>query len=316
MRRILPALLGISLILLFGFLLFNRSKNASAAQATHLVISEVQIAGTSSDNDFIEIYNPTGSDISLDGLRLAKRTSGTTSASIVAFASDESVPAHGYYLWCNTSINVSLNCDRNTSATVANNNSVAILNGPLATGTPVDAVTFGSPTDPFGEGASLTAPAASSSVERKANSSSDATSMGPGGADEFSGNGEDTDNNASDFVSRLASQPQNSESAIEPPVGPTPTVEPSVTPTLTPSPSPTPSVEPSPTTAPTSSPTPTLSPTPSVVPSVSPTLSPVPPTPTPKIIARGPIFTCTLNYKPWRFFNKTFFFPFIQCART
>lgn len=88
--------------------------------------------------------------MSLEGLRLAKRTSGTTSASIVSFASDETIPAHGYYLWCNTSLNVSLSCDRNTSATVANDNSIALLDGPLATGEVVDALSFGSPGTTFG----------------------------------------------------------------------------------------------------------------------------------------------------------------------
>ena len=40
--------------------------------------------------------------------------------------------------------------------------------------------------------------------------------MGIGGADEFEGNGYDSDNNASDFVQRTIPQPQNSSSPSEP----------------------------------------------------------------------------------------------------
>lgn len=306
MRRFLPALFFLLLSILIILQLRNSPvKNTFAAPATHIVISEIQIAGIASGNDFIELYNPTTSDINLEGLRLAKRTSGTTSASIVAFASDETITAHGYYLWCNTSLNVNLSCDRNTSATVSDNNSVALLNGPLATGTVVDAVSFGSLGSPFGEGVSLIAPTASSSVERKANSSSTPTSMEPGGTDELAGNAEDTGNNSSDFVSRVSSQPQNSQSVAEPVPTPTDSTTPTVSPTETPSVTTTPSI--------TENPTPTESITPSLSPNPTPSLSP---TPTPRIITRGPIFNCSINYRSWRFFNRQFFFPFIQCMRT
>ncbi|KKQ34510.1 MAG: Metal dependent amidohydrolase [Microgenomates group bacterium GW2011_GWA2_37_6] len=301
MRRLLPALLGISLVLFFGAIFLNRFKNASAAPATHLVISEIQIAGASASNDFIELYNPTSSDVSLGGLRLGKRSSsGTTSASIVAFAADETVPAHGYYLWCNTALNPSLTCDRSTSATVADNNSVALIDGALNGGAIVDAATFGTVANPLGEGTSLTGPTASTSVERKANSSSDSTSMGAGGIDEFAGNGEDTDDNASDFVSRATPQPQNSQSSIEPAeVSPTPSEAPTVTPT--PTLSPTPTEEPTPTPSPTIEPTatPTVEPTP--------TLIPTPTIPAPRLLFRGPNISCSLNYKVVRFFRSNIF---------
>ncbi len=308
MKRLLPAFLSFSAILITAIFLRTETKNVSAALVSHIVISEVQVAGALTGNDFIELYNPTSSDVSLEGLRLAKRSStGTTSASIVAFASDEVVPAHGYYLWCNTTLSVALSCDRNTSATVANNNSLALIDGALSGGAVVDAVTFGTVASPLGEGTSLTAPAASTSVERKANSSSDSTSMAPGGLDEFLGNGEDTNDNASDFVSRAISQPQNSLSAVEPAdVSPTPTPTSTLTPTPSEEPSPSPSPTPEPSATPTPSPTPTASPSP----------SPVPPTPTPLIIARGPNFTCSLTKKSVRIFNMIFSFPHLKCVKT
>lgn len=316
MKRVLPVLIGIALVF-FISLLFFHFKNVSAATATHVVISEVQVAGAAAGNDFIELYNPTSSDISLDGMRLTKRTvHSSTNASIVAFASDETIPAHGYYLWCNTTLNATLGCDRNTSAIVGDTNSIAVLNGPLATGAVVDAVTFGAVDTPFGEGTALTAPAASTSVERKANSLSTSASMAIGGSDEFAGNGEDTDNNATDFVGRITPQPQNSQSNVEPvAVTPTPTIEPTETPTPTPTPEPT--ATPTPTAEPTAAPTET--PTPTIEPTATPTETPTPtPTPTPgggQIIINTPHLVCTLSYRIVPFFNFHLSLPVVKCMK-
>ena len=345
MKKFLPAFLFLAV--LFGFAFFAHNQKVSAA-TSHLVISEVQIAGVGTGNgnqDFVEIYNPTSSSILLNGMRLGKKTSGTTSATIVAFASGKSVPAHGFFLWCNTSLSSVLSCDASGSGTIANDNSLAIINGSLASGTVVDAVSFGTPGTTFGEGTSLTAPASGTSVERKANSLSTPTSMGVGGVDEFVGNGEDTDNNASDFVSRSAPQPQNSNSASEPPfitptqaptnmpsptsepsATPSPTLEPSATPTPTveasPSPTQTPSVTPSP--VPSDMPTPTVEPTttPTLIPtsqptpSLTPTLTPTPtPTPGGIIILNSPHLICSLEYKPIKFMTITIQFPFVSCKR-
>jgi hypothetical protein len=54
------------------------------------------------------------------------------------------------------------------------------------------------------------------SYERKAGPDSTAASMSGGGADELKGNGQDTDNNAEDFVVRATRDPQNSASTVEP----------------------------------------------------------------------------------------------------
>jgi hypothetical protein len=45
---------------------------------------------------------------------------------------------------------------------------------------------------------------------------STAATMGPGGTDEFLGNGQDTGNNQADFVLRSTRDPQNLMSAPEP----------------------------------------------------------------------------------------------------
>jgi hypothetical protein len=278
--------LAFFLIFSLGFLFFVKS--SLAALTDHLVISEMQIAGTLTTDDFIELYNPTASSISLEGFRLVKRSStGATDTSIVAFGSTESVAAHSYYLWCNTGLSASITCDKVTTATVAFNNSVAIRNGPLDTGAIVDAVTLGVVANPLGEGTPIpSGPILNSSIERK-----------PGASDPTGGNGTDTDNNSADFDLRALSEPQNSLSPteVEATPTPTPTPEPTATPTATPTetPSPTPTATPTESPSPTPTETPESTPTPSATPTATPTLTPTPsPTGIPNGWLKSPVFTC------------------------
>jgi hypothetical protein len=188
-----------------------------AGLANHIVISEVQVNGNSTSEDFIELYNPTPNDIDISNLRLVKRTStGSTDVDIKVFGNGDKILAHHFYLWCNTVLNVSLSCDANSSDTLSADNSIVLREDPVDTGVVIDALTIGSPVHPILEGISFSpTPNASQSAERKAYGTSDAVSMS--GADSTKGNGYDTDDNATDFVLRTTSQPQNSGSAIEVP---------------------------------------------------------------------------------------------------
>src|SRR6185503_626917 len=135
------------------------------------------------------------SDIDLSGFRLTNRTSsGASDSGIVTFVSGNTIPAHGYYLWCNTSFASGFACDRNTSATIANNNSIALRDGPLDTGTIVDALTIGVTLHPLGEGAMPATPSAGQSLIRKATVNSTALTLAFGGSEFGLGNGFDTDN--------------------------------------------------------------------------------------------------------------------------
>ncbi|MBU3929904.1 fibronectin type III domain-containing protein [bacterium] len=60
------------------------------------------------------------------------------------------------------------------------------------------------------------------SIERKASSGSTQASMESGGADEYEGNGEDSDDNSADFIIRTGRNPQNSTSETEPAPPPVP----------------------------------------------------------------------------------------------
>lgn len=282
--------LAVTIVYLLNF------SRAQSATATHLVISEVQIEGASPSADFVELYNPTSSDVNLSTFRLVKRTStGASDTNIVDFNSSDIIESHSFLLWCFTDISSNLGCDKHSGDNISNNNSIALRDGVANTGTIIDAVTIGVALHTLGEGAPPSTPSAGQSIERKANDSSDSTSMGSGGPDEFAGNGEDTNNNSVDFVLRNVPQPQNSSSAVEPVPTPTPTETPTVTPTVAPTDIPTPTLtetpSPTPTLEPTSTPTPTMTP--------SPTLSPTPTTiaPTPTGIPTFPRFTVVCSVK-------------------
>lgn len=321
-RSNMPKFLPRIFIYLFSFFLGAffalQTPNIQAAPASHVVISETQVAASvSASADFIELYNPTSFDINLNPYRLVKRTGAASDSAIVAFSASDVIPAHGYFLWCNNTVAASLNCDRSTSNTIANNNGIAIRNGSADIGVLVDAITIGVVANSLGEGTSVATLPAGKSYERKANSSSTSTTMAVGGSDEFLANTEDTDDNASDFVLRDSPQPQSSASALEPIA--TPTSTPTATPTPTLVPTETPTNTPTPTPIPTS--TPTLTPTPSVIPSLTPTLTPTPfptltPKPTPSVFPQIPTFqlVCTTKYIDTRVLSLTFRVPYPVCS--
>jgi hypothetical protein len=207
----------ILIILMGGF--FISGKNSLAAAADHLVISEVKIAGVTTDNDFIELYNPTTSTIDVSGWQLKKRTKPGTESSIRIFAQNKSVPSHGYFLWANSRDNyhLSINANESGAATLAADNSIALFD---AQGNLIDVLVWGTGhTNPFIDPLQSTPyptnPDANKSLERKASEYSTLATLSIGGAEEHSGNGYDSDNNTNDFVIQTTPNPQNSSSPTE-----------------------------------------------------------------------------------------------------
>lgn len=197
----------------------NESPIPSENIANHIVISEVQTSGAGgSDLDFIELYNPTNGVVNLDGFRLVKRNSTPTSIddNIFTFTSSHNIPAHGYFLWTNSSLSEVNESDVSSSDVLASSsNSIALRQGILDTGIIIDSLSWSPNANALTEGAYFTTVLSpGQSMERKALSSSTDTSMTSGG-DASKGNGFDSNNNANDFILRTTSQPQNSGSGTE-----------------------------------------------------------------------------------------------------
>ena len=281
--KFLPTVLFISALSLF--VISQPTKVFSAA--SHVVISEIQIAATSEpNNEFVELYNPTSSSIDITGWKLARKTAAGNQTTLVASMSGAIAP-HSFKLIGSPEYNATPSADiiYSTSDHLAANNTIIIYN--LDGTTVIDKVGLGTATD--SETATVPNPADSDSIERKAQANSSDISMAVGGFDALLGNGQDTDNNFNDFVSRALPQPQNSSSAAEPVASsPTPTSTITVTPTATA----TPTLTPTNTTTPTA--TSTLTMTPTNTPTGTPTSTP---TSTPTATAT-PTSTMTLTVTP------------------
>jgi hypothetical protein len=210
-----------------------------------VVVSELAAAGPNgSDDEFVELYNGSAQDVSVAGWLLQYRATGATSnfTTIALLPSGAVVPKHGFYLvssgtsLASSYVGPAPDFEAKTCASC----SVRALN--LATGaghvrialpgvqpsTPAtdplvsDTVAWGSAATQ-GEGSPVLAtpwgtssPYSAGSLERKANASSTTATMAPGGTDELRGNNQDTNANASDFVTRASRQPQSRASPAEP----------------------------------------------------------------------------------------------------
>ncbi|TZE82555.1 S-layer homology domain-containing protein [Calorimonas adulescens] len=216
------------LAMLFSMMPFNlfASNNVQAAAADHVVISEVYGGGGISEvpyrNDFIELYNPTGEDVSLDGWSVQYASATGTSWNVTVLSG--TIASHGYYLVQESggsagdalptpdaagSINMS-----GTKGKVALVKNTQPITGKSDEDV-VDFVGYGGANDYEGSGPT-SSPSNTTSVQRRANDGSDPTADGKN-----NGNGWDTEDNKADFVTG-APEPQNSQSPKEPSEGPNP----------------------------------------------------------------------------------------------
>jgi len=209
-----------------------------------VVISELAAAGPNgADDEFIELYNGSNQPVSLAGWIMQYRATSVNSTwQLVSVLPAETViPAKGFFLIVSGGASgysgtpdgdfVPLTSS-GTPRTISMSASAAHIRlvlpgGAMATGpTGVlisDTVGYG-PAATAGEGSPISgtpwgtsAPYSASSQERKALSTSTSTSMAIGGADVAAGNNSDSNANVNDFVPRTTRQPQNAQSAVEPP---------------------------------------------------------------------------------------------------
>lgn len=188
----------------------------------YILISEVQIStSTSSNNDFVEFYNPSSFPYDLNGHRLVRRSAtSSTDITIKSWTTQTIIQPHGYYLWATSdnTYNVAVHADTATSENIAANNSIALRLGAENTGTVIDALSWNANINSLKEGTEfMTQPGSDQGIERKAFVSSTVETMSEGGIDELKGNGYDTNNNAANFILRTISHPQNASSSTEQP---------------------------------------------------------------------------------------------------
>ncbi len=194
------------------------------AAANHVVISQFATRGsTAATDEFIELYNPTGSAIDLSGYHLQyKSATGTTWSDRAILPANTSIAAHGYFLIANQSYIVTTTPDYtsglwNSGTGMADSGHERIIDGST---NQIDMVGWGTANAPEG---GVAAPnhgtsANNLSVMRKALATSTADSMFTGGLHATLGNGQDTDVNGSDFVVQTHGRnPRNSASPPMPP---------------------------------------------------------------------------------------------------
>ena len=190
----------------------------SKSNVNHILISQIQITGGKgkTDNDFVEIYNPTSQQFNLKGYRLVKRTQTNTSDTLIkSWTVDTFIPALGFYLWANSNFaDISALPDSTTSETLSNDNGIAIRYGSNDTGAVIDSVAWGKAQNTFATSSvAFTSnpfplnPSAGQSLLRKSwqNGACFSASL-----DSAIGNGCDTGNNVADFEWMQVSEPRNS----------------------------------------------------------------------------------------------------------
>ncbi|MCD6412564.1 MAG: lamin tail domain-containing protein, partial [Elusimicrobia bacterium] len=206
--------------------------------ADHIVISEVCIGWATGQSalEYIELYNPTDSDIDLKNYpsngQVCSIMSTTDTGDILQNLLSSSagtwinqiIPAKGYFLICSEASINGVSADADHAKDLAGADGIQLKDGD---GNIIDMVAWG--TKNTGDIPNCTETERVSSdtdldsgwaIERKAFSDSTAASMAPGGADNDKGNAYDSDNNANDFVLHTDTNsftPQNSDSTTEPP---------------------------------------------------------------------------------------------------
>ncbi|MBI4133438.1 lamin tail domain-containing protein [Candidatus Uhrbacteria bacterium] len=177
---------------------------ARAVHGAYLVVSEVQISGMTATDEFVELYNPTSTPVSLAGFTLQKLTASGNASNLVSAFPEITIAAHSYLLIAHpTGYDGAVLGDLvyTTTASLAKDNTVVLLD---ASGAILDQVGFGTATVVETQGAAN--PENHQSLERL-----------PG---EVEGNGTDTNSNSTDFVIRPEGDPQSSAVAPRPALAP------------------------------------------------------------------------------------------------
>jgi hypothetical protein len=112
-----------------------------------IYISQVQITGgkNNANRDFVELFNPNSSSVNLKGYRLVKRSANSKSDVLVkSWSKDAFIPAKSFYLWANSGFTaIAAKPDVTSSATISDNNGVALRFGAADSGAVIDSLSWG-----------------------------------------------------------------------------------------------------------------------------------------------------------------------------
>jgi hypothetical protein len=160
------------------------SSGGTIVAADHILIATVQIAGASSSNDLVKLYNPTAASVDMSGWKLHKKSQTGADYSLKVFPTGSAIAPGQSFVWANSAGGFSDTVGANVSSTetLSADNSVALMD---STGNIIDAVAWGTGTGQYGEGPPYpTSPGANQLLSRR---SSDGVMA-------------DTDNNTNDFT--------------------------------------------------------------------------------------------------------------------
>jgi hypothetical protein len=140
-------------------------------------INEIQTAGTTATDEFIELYNSCATATTLTGKLVYRSATGTSDVTLMTF-SGQSVGAGQWFVCGGSGFTGTSNATYSGGSMAGAGGGVAVLDSGGAT---VDSVGYGTATNAFVQGSAAPAPAASQSIERLPD-------------------GHDTGNNGSDFT--------------------------------------------------------------------------------------------------------------------
>ncbi|MBU1246985.1 lamin tail domain-containing protein, partial [Patescibacteria group bacterium] len=211
-----------------------------STQANHIVISEIKTSGEFADQEFIELYNPTDSDIDLGSYSIQYRGGEADQFIKKNITSNNStiIPSKGYfliapkdfvYIYPNSTLvqhgriimDVALPDMEHSSFSLSSsggtvflvNNHTELTDNTITSSMIVDRLSYGTGQYLFPENTPALAPNSSQTLERRALETSTSETMANG---EYitNGNGYDIDNNLNDFVVHNQPNPRGVISAV------------------------------------------------------------------------------------------------------
>ena len=184
----------------------------------HVVISEFSGGKPYvSEDEFIELYNPTHADVDLSGWEVGYMPGDGSSYTTVILPAGSLIRAHGFFLLGGATYTGTVAADVAYSAFDATDSwpggHIRLQRPSGSTFTEVDRLGYGAASHP--EGSAATYSTYGSLIRKAVSTSILAEQVSLIGRDYWRGNGYDTDNNAANFWNIPNREPQNSASPLE-----------------------------------------------------------------------------------------------------